>query len=280
MAACGVAFEALTPGEVRARWPRIVLPAGGTALFQADTGIAHAARTVATLQRLARERGADLRPRTPARLVDAGGSGVVVATPSGSVVADHVVVTADGWTNDVLAPLDIHLNLTVTQEQVSYFAPDDPVAFAPDRFPVWIWMDDPSFYGFPTFGEPTVKAGQDVGGAVTTADGRDFAPDPDNLARLTTFLRDVFPGSAERVERTVTCLYTLPPDRDFVLGALPAQPSVVVGLGAGHGFKFAPTAGRVLADLVLDGRTTSDIAPFGADRPALTGADQPVSWLV
>ena len=42
--------------------------------------------------------------------------------------------------------------------------PPDPQRFADERFPVWIWMDDPSFYGFPTYGEPTVKAAQDCGG--------------------------------------------------------------------------------------------------------------------
>jgi sarcosine oxidase len=81
----------------------------------------------------------------------------------------------------------------------------------------------------------------------------------------------------------VTCLYTLTPDRDFVLGALPAYPLVLVGLGAGHGFKFAPTFGRVLADLAdpaTGGTTTSDIAAFAADRPALVEADHPLSWLV
>ena len=80
--------------------------------------------------------------------------------------------------------------------------------------------------------------------------------------------------------KTVTCLYTLPPDRDFVLGPLPEHPSVLVGLGAGHAFKFAPTFGRVLAELVGDGSTASDISAFRTDRPALVDAGHPVSWLV
>ena len=93
------------------------------------------------------------------------------------------------------------------------------------------------------------------------------------------FLRGLLPDLGRPV-RTVTCLYTLTPDRDFVIGPLPAHPAVLLGLGAGHGFKFAPTFGRLLADLALDGATTSDIGAFSADRPALVEAGHPVSWLV
>jgi sarcosine oxidase len=169
--------------------------------------------------------------------------------------------------------------LTVTQEQVTYFAPDDPGRFGPGRLPVWIWMDDPSFYGFPTYGEATVKAGQDCGGAVVTPEGRSFETDAIALNRLHEFMTAVLPGSGQPL-RTTTCLYTLTPDRDFVVGAVPGHPAVLVGLGAGHGFKFAPTLGRILADLAVTGSTRSDIGAFGLGRAALVDAAHPVSWLV
>lgn len=277
---CGVPYELLDPAAVAARWPQVRLPDGGVALYQADTGIVPAAKTVAVLQRLAVAHGAELRAHSPARLLSAGPDGVELGTPAGAVRCRRLVLTADAWTNDVLAGLGVGLPLTVTQEQVTYFAPDDPSAFAPDVFPVWIWMDEPSFYGFPTYGEAAVKAGQDVGGAVTTAAGRTFIPAPGNLRQLCDFMARTFVGSTHARLRTVTCLYTLTPDRDFVLGSLPDHPDVIVGLGAGHGFKFTPSFGRILADLAVDGRTGSDIGGFGLERPALTDADFPVSWLV
>ena len=80
--------------------------------------------------------------------------------------------------------------------------------------------------------------------------------------------------------RSLRCQYTLTPDRDFVLSPVPGHPSVVVGMGAAHGFKFAPTFGRVLADLVVDGRTTSDVTAYRMDRPGLTDPAYPVHWLV
>jgi sarcosine oxidase len=279
LAACDVPFDVLDTAEVARRWPQISLPPGTRTLHQADTGIVHAARTVALLQRLARSHGAELVDETRAAVVGVDEDGVAIDTGGDRIRATCAVVTADAWTNDVLSPLGVRLPLTVTQEQVTYFAPDRPADFEPGKFPVWIWMDDPSFYGFPTYGEPLVKAGQDVGGKSTTAADRDFTPDPANERQLTEFMARTFPGSTRRIDRTVTCLYTLTPDRDFVVDTLPDAP-VAVGLAAGHGFKFTPTLGRILADLALAELTVSDIAPFALGRAALTDADRPVSWLV
>ena len=142
-------------------------------------------------------------------------------------------------------------------------------------------MDDPSFYGFPTYGEPTVKAAQDCGGPAVDPDDRGAeVTDPAMLARLAGFMR----RAAARAPATrcgrMRCQYTLTPDRDFVMSPVPGHDSVVVGLGAAHGFKFAPTFGRLLADLVTTGGSATDLAAFRLDRPALTDPDYAAHWLV
>jgi sarcosine oxidase len=82
----------------------------------------------------------------------------------------------------------------------------------------------------------------------------------------------------------VRCQYTLTPDRDFVISRVPGHESVVVGLGAAHGFKFAPTFGRLLADLAVEsprgGTTGSERPEFRLDRPALTDPHYRAHWLV
>jgi monomeric sarcosine oxidase len=283
MTAAGVPYSVLGAAEVASRWPRVRLPTGTVALYQADTAIVPAARGTAAMQRAARTHGAVLRDRTPVVGIrpNAGRrGGVEVATADGHRHrADRVVVTADGWTNELLAGLGTTLPLTVTQEQVTRFAADDPRAFAADRFPVWIWMDDPSFYGFPADGEALVKAAQDCGGPPVTVWDRSFDPDPARVDLLASFVRTTFPG-LRRAVRSKTCLYTLTPDRDFVLDALPSHPDIFIGLGAGHGFKFAPSFGRILADLATTGTTSSDIGAFAIDRPALTEPAREPSWLV
>ena len=123
----------------------------------------------------------------------------------------------------------MHLPLRVTKEQVTYFATPHQADFQPDRFPVWIWMDDPCFYGFPTFGEAGPKAGQDAGGEEVDAETRTFEPDQAALTRTVDFLGRYLPKALGPIIYTKTCLYTLTPDRDFVVDTLPGHPNVSVG---------------------------------------------------
>jgi sarcosine oxidase len=282
MDACSVPYSVLDSDTVRQRWPQISLPEGTLALHQERTGIVPAARGTGAMQREAAARGAVLRDESPVTAVrDLGSAGLEIDAGGQTYRVRRLVVTADAWSNDVLRHVGAEIPLTVTQEQVTYFSPQRPAEFAPDLFPVWIWMDDPSFYGFPTYGEATVKAAQDCGGPRVTGDHRSFEPDPERSKLLADFMAQTFPASGP-ASRSKTCLYTLTPDRDFVLGPVPGHESVVVGLGAAHGFKFAPTFGRLLADLATTGsvRTQADIAKFRLDRPALTDPDYAVSWLV
>jgi sarcosine oxidase len=140
-------------------------------------------------------------------------------------------------------------------------------------------MDDPSFYGFPPYGEATVKAAQDCGGPTVSPDDRTSDPDPQMEALLADHVRALLPGVGAPV-RSVRCQYTLTPDRDFVLAPVPGHERVVVGLGAAHAFKFVPTFGRLLADLVTTGETATDVSTYRLDRPALTEPDYAAHWLV
>jgi glycine/D-amino acid oxidase-like deaminating enzyme len=162
---------------------------------------------------------------------------------------------------------------------VTYFRPRDPAVFSPGRLPLWIWMDDPSYYGFPCYGEPTIKAARDCSGIEVTGNERPFEPDAAQLSQLSDFMARILPASGPPV-RSKTCLYTLTPDRDFVISTVPGHPEVTVGLGAGHGFKFAPTIGRLLADLAVTGATPLDLSAFRLDRDALTSSEPRVKWLV
>lgn len=65
----------------------------------------------------------------------------------------------------------------------------------------------------------------------------------------------------------------MPPDRDFVIDHVPGHPRLAVCISAGHAAKFAGPLGRILAELTLDGATGFPIAPFRADRPALSDPD-------
>ena len=283
LAAEGVPFELMDAAEVMARWPQWRLDDDVRALYQSRGGIADPYRGNAAHRRLATARGATLRDRTPVTDMRASDGAYEVRLPDGTThTAARVILTADAWTNELLQRFDRQLPLTVTKEQVTYFDAPDPAAFAPDRFPVWIWMDEPSFYGFPTYGEPGPKAAQDCGGQPTTPRTRTFDPDEANRARVRGFVERHLPGAGGPELYTKTCLYTLTPDRDFVVDHIPDAPGVVVGLGAGHAFKFASVLGRVLVELALDGSSASDpeLGAFAIDRPILLEDAPFTSWMV
>jgi sarcosine oxidase len=279
MAAEGVPFETLDAAEVMRRWPAWRLTDDVTALYQAESGIAPAARCNAAHLTLAREHGATLRAGAPVTaLRDVNGEVEVVAGGT-AYRCRRLIIAAGPWSNGALAHFGLKLPLTVTQEQVTYFAPARLELFQPERFPIWIWLDVPCFYGFPVYGEPGPKVAQDVGGDEVTADTRTFEPNPATFERTVRFLRQYLPAMPGPILYTTTCLYTLPPDRDFVLGALPGHPNIFMAVGAAHAFKFASLLGRTLSELACDGTTTVDLTPFRFDRPLLQMADPPKNFM-
>ena len=280
MTACAVSFEVLDAGEIRRRWPQFHVTDDVRGLFQAEGGIAPAARCNAAHRRMAIAHGATLRDNLPVRQVRDLGGEIEVVTDDGIFHCERLIVAGGAWTNQVLASFGMRLPLTVTQEQVTYFQPANQQAFAPERFPVWIWMDDPSFYGFPAYGETAVKVAQDVGGRPVTAETRSFDPDAENLARVQAFMRQVLPGALGPILYTKTCLYTLTPDRDFIIDRVPEHPNVALAVGAGHAFKYASVIGKLLAGLAGVGSIDTDLAPFAADRAILREANPATNYLV
>ena len=281
MTAAGVPFEYLDAAEIMRRWPLFRLTDDIHGLYQPMGGIAMAARGNAAHQRLARQHGATLRDRTRVERIEPQRDGGFAVTAGGICYGcRRLVIAAGPWSNAALAHFDWQLPLVVTREQVTYFKSPHLDRFAPGRFPVWIWMDDPSFYGFPVFGEPATKVAQDAGGKPTTADTRDFEPDPANAAGVVRFLERYLPDALGPVHLIKTCLYTLTPDRDFVLDTIPGHEGASIAIGAGHAYKFASVIGRILSELAIDGGTPSDVSGFQLSRPLLQLADPPVNYMV
>ena len=142
-------------------------------------------------------------------------------------------------------------------------------------------MDDPSFYGFPTYGEPTVKAAQDCGGPVVDPDDRTSDPDPAMEALLTAArARACCPGVGRAGAVGALPVHADPGPRLRAWLRSRATSASSSGSAPAHGFKFVPTFGRVLADLVTTGATTTDVSAYRLDRPALTEPDYAPHWLV
>ncbi len=273
--AVGIAYELMEAAEAMRRWPQWRIDDDVRVVYQESSGIVAAARANEAHRRIATANGAELHPDARVTQVHDAGGEYELVTESGTFRAERLILTADAWTNEVLAQLWRPINLTVTQEQVHYYASADLEAFSPDRFPIWIWMGQPSFYGFPAFGEAGAKIGRDVGGREVTADTRSFVPDPAYAETLDDFMRRHLPGGFGPYLSQKTCLYTMTPDRDFVIDLVPGHERAAVGQGAAHAFKFASVIGKTLVELVFDGETRSDVSAWSVEREVLTMENPP-----
>lgn len=277
---CKVPYQLMKADEIMRRWPQFHLTDDVTGMFQSEGGIAPAAKCNAAHQRMAREHGATLRDQTPVLGIKTLSTEFEVSVRDATYRCKKLVIANGAWSNGALSNFGIQLPLTITQEQVTYFVPKQLKDFAPDRFPIWIWMHEPSFYGFPVYGENGVKVAQDLGGKEVTAETRSFDPNLEALHRVESFVKQVLPDAYGPILYTKTCLYTLTPDRDFIIDFVPGHPDCVIAIGAGHAFKYASIIGRILSELAIDGVSNSDLRHFKMDRPILKETNPPKHFLI
>lgn len=265
----GLPYELLNAEQANKRWPQFSIKDDQEVIYSDDSGIVHAAKAVSAFQAMARFYGADLKEHTKVERVMPQGSGGTIETSKGRFTADKIILAGDAWINELLRPLDSEIPVTVTQEQVTYFKPTNPEDYTPEKFPVWVLTGKQWYYGFPCYGEPSIKCGHDNTGIQVTGDNRSFVPDPRIYEELASSMQSLMPDPGRKTVRTVTCLYTLTPDRQFVIAPLPKHEGIIVTLGAGHAFKYAPVIGRIATELAIDGETREDISLFGFPTPEM-----------
>jgi sarcosine oxidase len=270
MKSAGIPFDDWTGTEAMRRFPQFTLDAGRRVLHQEQGGLVDPRKAIHTQIALARGRGATVLDNSPVTRLEPVAGGYRIVTPDGEFTAETVVVAADAWTNQVLEGVGAQFPLTVTEEQVTYFATPNLRDFMPDRFPIWISHGVESFYGFPVYGEVATKAGLDIGGDEVTPETRRWDPNPRPYDKLVGFLEKTIPGSIGPVLFTRTCLYTMPPDRNFIIDSLPEHPRVIVLQGAAHGAKFACVIGKIASELASEGETAYPIDVFTASRSAVS----------
>ena len=273
MDAANIPYERIGSDELMRRYPQFRLDQEVDALFQSESGIVDAIKGNAAHIAVARHYGATIIENCRVGAIRPFQGGVELHTGQGNFTCRQLIVTAGAWTDETLASIGLHLQLTVTQEQVTYYATPNLRDFAVGSFPVFIWQGDDAIYGFPVYGEAATKAAIDAGGPSVTPETRTYEADKDREHRLENWLREYIPGFLGPKLYTKTCLYTLPRDRDFVVDFLPEHPQMLVCIGAGHGYKFASLLGKILSELAIDRRTDFPIESFTLRRAAITDPD-------
>ncbi|WP_410606499.1 FAD-dependent oxidoreductase [Amycolatopsis sp. lyj-109] len=251
--AAGLAAERLSHEEAVERWPGLRFE--GEILHLPHTGRLHADKAVSALQTTAAKLGAVVRHETPVTGIETHGEqDVSVHTIERSYRARTVVVAAGAWTHTLLDGLVPLPPLRVTQEQPAHFAS----IRADLTWPAFSHHFDPAGTGYPsgTYGLATPGEGVKVGfhgvGPEVHPDRRDFTPEPGQLQALRAYVHEWLPGLDPDGCAPISCTYTTTPTSDFVLDR--HGPIVVAAGFSGHGFKFTPVIGRILADLATTGQ--------------------------
>lgn len=264
--------EILDSAEIRRRFPTFAPAADEVGFHEREAGVAGPELTVSAHLDLAAAHGAELHFEEPVLRwdVDAAG-GVRVVTARETYVADRLVIAPGAWAPHLLA--DIGVPVRVERRVMYWFAPEGGAApFAPERHPVYVWEDrtGSSIYGFPALDGPAggAKVAFHEGGAPVDPDLLDREIHPEEVEEMRTYLRTRIPTLAGDLLKGAACTYSLTPDEHFVVSAHPRHPEVVVACGfSGHGFKFVPVIGEILADLATDGTSRHPIDLFDAGRP-------------
>jgi sarcosine oxidase len=226
-----------------------------------------AADTLLALDRRCRIEGVHVLEETRVLAIDPAADPITVDTDRGKLLAERVVVTAGAWVSHLVPSLATRTR--VQRQHVGFFGIGAPAErLRPGSFPVWVYLGSPSgglYYGLPEFGRPGIKAALHGVGPGEDDPEQNPGPDPAAIERVRGFLREQLAVPLGDTLHAETCLYTNTADENFLIGALPGHPRVVVGSAcSGHGFKFGPLTGRLLAELVLNGRTS--VPEFEAAR--------------
>lgn len=262
-----LAHEVVDAGELQRRYPGFSLPSDFVAVVQPDGGFVACEGAIAAFAALARKHGAELCEHEPMAHWSSNGDRVTVETAAGVYEAGALILSTGAWIGDHAPQLK---KVAVAERQVlGWFEPKAPERFALGAMPISILDVEEGFpYQFPVWGAPGFKIGlyhhlRESG----AADALQRKPDANDERLLRNLVERYFPAAAGRTLRLETCLFTNVPDEHFVVDRAPNARNVVIASAcSGHGFKFAPVIGEIVADLATDKPHRFDLDFFRLSR--------------
>ena len=256
--------------EARTRFPAITPLEDDVAVYEERAGYLFPEECIRAQLKMATRDGAEIR--TGAKVVEwtARAGHVEVRTQDATFHAERLIITAGPWAKELFGKL---FPLRVTRQVMTWIQPRGGVEdFLPGRFPVFLC--DGLEGGVPGYGFPAVDGA--AGGVKAAIHGSNIDCTPDTIdrvihevdgAEVIRQMRPRFPALDGAILKAQTCMYTMTPDEHFIVGHHPEHASVSIACGfSGHGFKFAPVIGEILADLTTTGSTSHRISIFSPLR--------------
>lgn len=260
----GQRASVLTGAELRKRFPQFRADKG---FFDPHGAVLLARKSLEAIASQARTRGVRTLNKQVISLPSK--SRQEIRTRDGDTIeAGTTVVTVGPWTNKLLHEGLARIN--PTRQQVIYLRPGkNPERFKPDACPVFF---TDHHYGLPAEGIDGVKISNKELDDPVDPETAKKTVDQDQISQCRKACRDFIPDLADgELVQSKVCLYDMTENSDFVIDADPDNPDVVYGYGfSGHGFKFAPLVGRLLAELALEREPSFDLSRFSARQSQRT----------
>jgi monomeric sarcosine oxidase len=262
----GLAIESLTADEARKRFPAFTIPHALDVVFEPTAGLLYVERCVAAQIREAQRCGADLLTETPIERLEFTDTTVIVHTPGRRWETEGIVCCAGPWSRDLFAET---YPLQVQRKHLHWYATRGPAAEARAGCPTFLFeLPHGCFYGFPAVDRLGVKVAEHSGGEnVSHPTDVDRTLDADDERRVADFVRQYLAAVTLERQHHAVCMYTRTPDDHFLIDWHPQHERSVVAAGlSGHGFKFVPVLGEVLAEMTLTGATRWPVEFLRAGR--------------
>jgi len=244
--------------------------------FEKDAGYLLVEKCIESYLSLAVSLGAEILNNTSVLDWSASSSGVEINSSKGSIQAGALVLAGGPWASSLLGNIE-GVRLALRKKHMYWYSNDNPTYFESSGFPVFACElsskdNNRVYYGFPQIDSTGVKLAEHTGGVLvnnpentrenaheSTHENKYATADPE-ATETDLFRRTYLPHITGKISRHESCLYTVSHDENFYLDTHPEFDNVAYAAGlSGHGFKFSPVLGEVLADLVIDGKTAHNI---------------------
>ncbi len=249
----GHKIERMNSARLWKRFPAWNLELFRDGVLELEAGYAESGRVVAALIKRAKLLGVQLREGTRFARLDEHGDRVrgIVLDDGQRIAGDSVVIAAGAWT-PYLLPFTKKF-FRASGQPVFHLKPRQPELFAPERFPVFgADITTTGYYGFPINRDGVLKVANHSPGREMSPESPKRAVTSEDEKNLREFLSSTFPALADApIVYSRVCMYCDTHDGHFWIAPDPERQGLVIAAGdCGHGFKFAPVLGEIIADAV------------------------------
>ena len=252
--------------EIRQRVPALLPAPGMRGLFEPRAGVLDPEGCVRAMLAEAARLGAHLRVDTPVEGWEEISNGIAVTTgPGAAVICQHLVLAAGGWLASLVP--DLALPLTIERAVQYWFPTEGDARYSVPQLPIFLLetADGRMLYGLPDQGHG-LKLAEHHAGELTSLDAIVRQVGAEESSHFHAFVVQYVPDLPHASDAAI-CFYTNTPDNHFLLDRHPRHPKVyLLSACSGHGFKFSPALGELVADDLMGRPPDLDLAPFRLAR--------------